>query len=224
MSDPLHPLPPPVAPPTWRSRVDALAARVGIEPARLLRWGIAASAAVVVAVVAFALLSPRPRPPVDVALPRAKPATASPTTEAVQATAHAAGALVRPGVYRLPPGARVTDLIDAAGGPTPDADVDQLNLAAPVADGERVYVPRRGEAAPPVAAGVGAGAAPSGPLDLNRATAEQLDALPGVGPATAQAILQWRSKNGRFRTVDDLLEVRGIGEAKLEQLRELVRV
>ncbi|MDQ1373238.1 MAG: competence protein ComEA [Actinomycetota bacterium] len=229
MPDPLHPLPPPVAPATWRGRLDDVASRLGVEPATLLRRTATAAVALVVGLVALVAWRSSSAP-ADIALPRARPATApaavgsSPNaTGTVPATAHAAGAIARPGVYRLPPGARVTDLIDAAGGPAADADLDQLNLAAPVADGERVYVPRRGEAPPPVAAGA-SGGQPVGPVDLNAATAEQLDALPGVGPATAQAILQYRTQHGRFHSVEDLLDVRGIGDAKLEQLRDLVKV
>ena len=167
-----------------------------------------------------------------------------PTSAATPVVVQAAGAVVVPGVYRLAPGSRVDDLVRRAGGLTPDADVDRVNLAALVGDGERVWVPHRGEeAAPPVVAGTGTAAGagvghPGGsegtgtdgtpstasPLDLNAATAEQLDELPGVGPATATAILAYRDANGPFRSVDDLLEVRGIGDAKLEQLRSLVRV
>lgn len=168
------------------------------------------------------------------------PDSKPPPTEMV---VQAAGAVVRPGVYRLAAGSRVDDLVRRAGGMTADADADRVNLAAVVSDGERVWVPRRGElGAPPVVAGggsgsggaAGAGGSGSGGLgseggapavvDLNAATADQLDALPGVGPATATAILAYREANGPFRSVDDLLEVRGIGEAKLEQLRPLVRV
>jgi competence protein ComEA len=137
---------------------------------------------------------------------------------------HVAGAVARPGLYRLGGSPRVADAVDAAGGPAADADVDALNLAAPVADGDRVYVARRGEVAPPLADGGRGAAAPTGPLDLNTATAEQLDALPGVGPSTAEAILDYRKEHGRFRSVDELLEVRGIGEAKLAELRSKVRV
>jgi competence protein ComEA len=180
---------------------------------------------VALAVVGLVMWS-RSSPAAEVVLPRVgsvgDPGGAVTSTSAVDAaTAHAAGAVLRPGVYKLPSGARVTDLLDAAGGPAPDADLDQLNLAAVVTDGERVYVPRRGESPPPVAAG---SAAPAGPIDLNTATAEQLDSLPGVGPATATAIVDYRTHHGRFRSVDDLLEVRGIGEAKLEQLRDKVKV
>jgi competence protein ComEA len=138
-----------------------------------------------------------------------------------------AGAVVSPGLYRLTGDARVADALDAAGGPAGDADLDAVNLAAKVVDGERVYVARKGEVPPPVAGagGVSAGTGvPPGPIDLNTATAEQLDALPGIGPSTAEAILSYRKEKGRFRSVDELLEVRGIGEAKLASLRSKVQV
>jgi competence protein ComEA len=154
-----------------------------------------------------------------------------------QVVVHAIGAVNLPGLYRLPPSARVADLVEAAGGFAADADPDRLNLAAPLADGVRVWVPRRGEAeGPPVVNGDGGGAvaavppvggdaaAATGPVDLNTATLEVLDTLPGVGPSTAQAIIDHRTTNGPFRSVDDLLEVRGIGDAKLAQLRDKVRV
>ena len=155
---------------------------------------------------------------------------ASTTTAAPGIVVHAAGAVSRPGLHRLPQGSRVADLLDAAGGPALDADLDRLNLAAPLADGQRLYVPRRGEASPAVvgpdggAVSGGATAAPSGPLDLNTATAEELDGLPGVGPATAAAIVAHRERNGPFTAVEGLLDVRGIGPAKLEALRDLVSV
>jgi competence protein ComEA len=224
VSDLAPPLPPPVAPPTWRDRLTSAADRLGVEQARLVRWILAAAAALVVGAVVF-LGWRSSGPPAELDLPRATPATvaAGTATSSPAATAHAAGAIARPGVYKLPPGARVTDLLDAAGGPVGDADLDQLNLAAPVGDGERIYVPHRGEAPPPAAGGVATDVA-AGPVDLNRATAEQLDALPGIGPATAKAILDHRTRNGRFRSVDDLLEVRGIGDAKLADLRDKVKV
>jgi len=161
-----------------------------------------------------------------------------PGATAVALVVHAAGAVSQPGVHRLPAGSRVADLLAVAGGPTAEADVDRLNLAAPLTDGERVYVPRVGEVAvapavgpsgsaagsPGSGSGGGTGAAPGTPIDLNRATEAELDVLPGVGPATAAAIVRHREANGPFSRVDDLLEVRGIGPAKLESLRDLVRV
>lgn len=164
------------------------------------------------------------------------------STDPGQLVVHASGAVASPGVYRLPAGARVDDLVRAAGGLTADGDGDRVNLAALLTDGERIWVPRRGEVeVPAVVAGGSPGApAASGPggsgatgsaggaagqplIDLNTATAVELETLPGVGPATASAILAHRDLNGPFRSVDDLIDVRGIGEAKLEQIRPLVR-
>lgn len=146
---------------------------------------------------------------------------------------HVAGAVVSPGLVRLPGGGRVADAVERAGGARADADLDRLNLAAPLADGSRVFVPVVGQPEPAVAASAvsaGGGAAgggsaiPTVPVDLNTATVEQLDALPGVGPSTAQAIVAYRDEHGRFATVEELEEVRGIGPAKLDGLRGLVSV
>lgn len=216
--------------------------------------------AVLVAGVGWWLLRP-PVPPIESTLPLASAASAASagsapaggtdsvgsaavgagtSTTLAEMVVQASGAVDHPGVYRLAAGARVDDLVRAAGGLATDADVDRVNLAALVADGERVWVPHRGEAEPPpVVAGAGGGGAASGPassgggaspsaaptiVDLNTATAEQLETLPGVGPATAMAILSYRDEHGPFASVDDLLEVRGIGDAKLEQIRALATV
>ncbi len=168
--------------------------------------------------------------PVDGSAPGG-PTSSLPVAPPVTVTVHVAGQVASPGVYAVPSGGRVADAVVAAGGTSSEADVEQLNLAARVSDGERIYVPRRGEAPPPVAGTVptssaasSKGGAPSGPVDLNTATAEQLEALPGVGPATSKAILAYRTSHGRFRSVTELLEVPGIGPAKLEALRPMVRV
>jgi competence protein ComEA len=140
---------------------------------------------------------------------------------------HVAGAVAAPGVHELAAGARVVDAIEAAGGLAADADGSRINLAAPLTDGARVYVPAVGEEPPPVAVGGltgDAGSAPAGPVDLNTADAAALEALPGVGPATAAAIIEHRAEIGAFSSVDELLDVPGIGEAKLEALRDLVTV
>jgi competence protein ComEA len=135
---------------------------------------------------------------------------------------HVAGAVRRPGLYRLRDGSRIADAVARAGGPTRRADLALVNLAAPLADGIQVVVPRRA----PLAAGGSPGTAapgagpPSGPVQLNSATLEQLDSLPGVGPVTAQKILDFRQEHGAIRSVDELDAVPGIGPARLEQLRE----
>lgn len=136
---------------------------------------------------------------------------------------HVVGAVRRAGLYRLPREARVADAVRRAGGPTLRADLALVNLAAPLADGTQVVVPRRAPpTAPPAAGEEGSPAATAGPVHLNTATLEQLDALPGVGPVTAQKIIDHRQKNGAFAAVDDLDDIPGIGPARLEQLREVV--
>lgn len=147
-------------------------------------------------------------------------ATTSPGPPDDQVVVHVVGAVEREGLVELPAGARVADALEAAGGPTPEADVGVLNLARPVVDGEQVHVPLPGEEPPVPPAG---GAVEPGPIDLNRADAAQLEELPGVGPVLAERIVEWRTENGGFTSVDDLAQVRGIGPSLLEQVRELVR-
>jgi competence protein ComEA len=154
----------------------------------------------------------------------ARPADERPL-EAVEAAApaalvvHVVGAVHRPGLYRLRDGSRIADAVRRAGGATKRADLSLVNLAAPVADGVQVVVPRHMPAG--AAATAGSAQAPAGPVHLNTATLEQLDELPGVGPATAQKILDFREEHGAFTSVDELDAVPGIGPARLEQLREL---
>jgi competence protein ComEA len=138
---------------------------------------------------------------------------------------HVAGRVRRPGLVQLPAGSRVQDAIRAAGGSTSGADLDAVNLARKLADGEQVFVPGPGDPPPPPAPGAGpdSSAAPSAPLDLNSATLEQLDALPGVGEVTAGRIIAYRSAHP-FTAVDELLEVPGIGQRRFEQLKDLVTV
>ena len=134
-----------------------------------------------------------------------------------------AGAVRRPGLYRLRSGSRVDDAITAAGGATGKAQLDTVNLAAPVADGEQIVVPGRGATAGGAAASPpAAGSSPSAPVDLNSATLEQLEALPGIGPVTAQKILDYRQQHGAFHSVDELQGVPGIGPAHMAQLKGLV--
>jgi competence protein ComEA len=245
LADLLQPMP-------VRSWSDRLAAVRDLRWSRPVVAGAGAVLAVVVLVVVGLAFLGSAAPAPKLTLPRAEPGSAPvdgsdsgpappgaagtttmlPAAPPVTVVVHVAGQVANPGVYAVASGGRVADAVLAAGGASAEADVEQLNLAARVSDGERIYVPRKGEAAPPVAAGApdpsGAKGAPaptaSGPVDLNTATAEQLEALPGVGPATSKAILTYRTSHGRFRSVTELLEVPGIGPAKLEALRPLVRV
>ena len=134
------------------------------------------------------------------------------------------GAVRRPGLYRLEQGSRIADAVACAGGATRKADLALINMAAPLADGEQVVVPKRGPggaAVPGGAAAAGPGV-PAGPVHLSTATLEQLDALPGVGPVTAQKILDYRQEHGAFTSVDELDAVPGIGPARMDTLRDLV--
>jgi competence protein ComEA len=146
------------------------------------------------------------------------------------AVVQVAGEVHRPGVYRLRTGQRVDDAVRRAGGATPRADLAGVNLAAKVEDGRQVIVPARGAAAggaaaaPGVAGGGVAGSAGAAPLNLNTATAEQLDALDGVGPETARKIVAYRQEHGGFRSVAELDRVPGIGPKRLAALRERLRV
>jgi competence protein ComEA len=144
-------------------------------------------------------------------------------------TAHVAGAVSIPGVYDLDANARVIDAVEAAGSGAPDADLNRLNLAAKVTDGQRVLVQRAGEAAPAGPAGPGAGggagsAAGSAPVNLNSATPAELESLPGIGPTLAEAILAERERRGGFRSVNELRDVRGIGEKRFADLKDKVTV
>jgi competence protein ComEA len=167
------------------------------------------------------------------------PSTAPAGTDAVTGTGptgasgivfvHVAGAVVHPGVVRIRAGSRVTDAVAAAGGGLPDADLDRLNLAAKVTDGQRIAVAHIGAPAP-VESGTtggvttGDGGATTGPVNLNTATEAQLEELPGIGPSLAGAILAEREKRGSFKSVGELQDVRGIGELRFADIKDLVSV
>jgi competence protein ComEA len=143
---------------------------------------------------------------------------------------HVVGAVARPGLYEIDAGSRVADALEKAGGATPAADLNQINLAAKLADGQQLAVPEKGAPAgagtaaggPDSTGGAGAANASSGanqPVNLNSATVDQLNALDGIGPKTAQKIIDYREAHGGFKSIEELMEVPGIGPAKFEQLR-----
>jgi len=193
---------------------------------------VAASVATVIVCAGGIWLVRAPPPATEASLPRAATTTGSTPAEPPASTVppsaavvlvHVAGAVVQPGVYQLAGDARVRDAIVAAGGPTDLADWNTLNLAAAIDDGAKVYVPVEGEDVPPTQQPGAAGADRAGlPIDVNAAGAAELELLPGVGPATAAAIITERERNGPFLDADDLDRVPGIGPAKLDALRDLI--
>jgi competence protein ComEA len=166
------------------------------------------------------------------AVDRAVTTTTTTSTNQSRIAVHVAGAVARPGVVELPTGARVIDAVEAVGGAPAEADLDRLNLAAKLVDGERVFVPKVGQADPGVAAGdaaatgdsSSASTTPSAKVDLNTATQTQLEALPGIGPAYAQAIIAERQRRGGFKAVNELRSVRGIGDKRFAEIAPLVTV
>jgi competence protein ComEA len=215
-----------LAPASWRgARVDP--GRPGATALALV-----AAVAAVAAAVGVWFERPRAEPVPDlpaVTVSAAATAAAVPTAPPAPLVVSVSGKVHRPGLVEVAEGARVADVLDAAGGALPGTDLSALNLARRVVDGEQVAVgvPAAPDAAPlavPGAPPSPASGAPPGKVDLNAAAVEQLDALPGVGPVTAQRILEWRTRHGRFTRVEQLREIEGIGERRFAQLRELVVV
>lgn len=216
-----------------------------IRPAVLARVGLAVVllGALVAGGVLLTGVLTAPADPTEPAeptlpLPQASPTSAGddaaapsagPVATAQVVLVHVAGAVTAPGLVQLQPGDRVADAIDAAGGAVPAADLDRVNLAAPVADGERLYVPAAGETPPavpgaPAGAGEAATAGGSAVVNVNTADSQELETLPGIGPARAADIIAHREQEGPFQSVADLLQVPGIGPATLDRLRDQVSV
>lgn len=227
-------------------------AKVRADPGRAGAIGLAIVAALAVLVTVFTLVRDRPAPVMSAKLPPVeKVATASPRSSASPAAepdhpvvVSVVGLVHTPGLVTLAPGARIADALQAAGGAVNGADTIGLNMARPLGDGEQIVVglaPAPGQPsalgssvasgstptskAPPPRPGSGSVKPKAGEaVNLNTATVQELDALPGVGPVTAAAIVAWRQANGKFTSVDQLADVEGIGPARLEKLRALVRV
>lgn len=214
------------------------------DPGRAGALALAGVGVLAILVTVFTLIRHQPAPVVSANLPPVQMvSSASPTPPGggpdAPVVVSVVGLVHKPGLVTLQTGARIADALEAAGGPLDGADLIGLNLARRLGDGEQIVVGIEAPPGQPTTMGSsvagqapapspqpGQGpttAAPSEPVDLNAATAEDLDALPGVGPVTAEAILAWRAAHGRFDSVDQLGEVDGIGPARLEKLRELVR-
>ena len=189
------------------------------DPRRLAAW----AAAAVVLVVLAGLYYVRTRSDAAAAPPAAAANIDVRPSGGGRVMVDVAGEVKRPGVYRLPASARVEDALTEAGGPTRRADLSQINRAAKLEDGRQILVPARAPRGGEAAAATGAAPADA-PVNLNSATLEQLDTLDGVGPATAQKILDYREEHGGFGSVDELDQIPGIGEKRLAALREKVRV
>lgn len=188
---------------------------LGVHGRRVLAAAIIALVLVVVAWRHVAAGAPAPLRVAPVT-----PARASPAAAARLLVVDVVGAVRRPGLVRLPEGSRVAAAIAHAGGLRRGAERAGVNFAAPVSDGQQVVVPQRGAVA--VGAGAGPASASTGPVSLSSATAEQLDALPGVGPVTAEKIVAYRRQHGAFRSVDELDAISGIGPSRIADLRGLV--
>jgi len=182
----------------------------------------------IVGIIAFVVIyvilkRPEPAsPPLVITLqprPTAEPATPTPATINV----YVSGAVNKPDVYALPLNSIVKDAIFAAGGATDEADLDRINLATKLADQMQVYVPSQGEAAVPVSNGSAPGAA-TDKININTASVEELDKLPGIGPSLANAIIDYRTKNGPFKQIEDINDVKGIGDALFEKIKEQIAV
>jgi len=219
-ADPLPPDLPSDSP--WSRLIPTSLRGARLDPGRRGIAAVAVVAVLAAALAAFGVWRSRPEP-IEVATPQVMAPTAAPSASAAPTVVVAvAGGVRRPGLFTLPVGSRVADAVAAAGGVRPGVSIGLLNLARRLVDGEQVIVGAATGAQPNTPAGPAAG--PGAPLNLNTATLEQLDGLPGVGPVLAQRILDYRTRHGAFRSVEQLRDVGGIGEAKFADLRGLVAV
>ena len=186
-------------------------------------WQLALLAVITagLAVGGYFIMRPSPRPVGEFQAVGEAPAEGPAQEEPEGLTVHVAGAVNHPGVVLLTPGDRVIDAITAAGGPLPEADLEGLNLAQPVQDGQKIMVLRKGEEDSQASPGAGG---EDNKIDLNTADIEELEKLPGIGPTLAERIIAYREKKGGFRSVEELKQVSGIGDKKFEEIRDLVEI
>jgi competence protein ComEA len=181
-------------------------------------------AGIIAFVVIYVILKrPEPAPPPLVITLQPRPTAEPPTPTPATINVYVSGAVKKPDVYALPLNAIVKDAIAAAGGPTDEADLDRINLATRLSDQMQVYVPRKGEAAPPPPGGSPPDGV-TGKININTASVEKLDKLPGIGPAIASAIVDYRTQNGPFKTIEDINAVKGIGDALFEKIKDQITV
>lgn len=173
---------------------------------------------VVAVLIGVTWLLSAPNPPIEQKLPFATTPTTIATPDYL--VVHVVGAVHNPGVYKVTDGSRLFEVVYLAGGFRPDADQAGVNLAAVVSDGEQIYVPIVGEQSPALSPRFNAERA--GKININRASVDEIETLPGIGPTTAAAIVAYRETNGAFSAIEDLLRVTGIGDAKLAAIRELI--
>lgn len=210
----------------------ALSARAGVAVALVALLGLGAAAALTgtlaEAPVTVERADPEEEAAQDEGAPEGEePAEAEPTEAAPTVVVHVDGAVAAPGVYELSGSPRADDAIRAAGGLLPEADTSGINLAAPISDGEKLHVPAEGEAPPaetPAQEGESSAAGEPGLVNINTAGIDELDRLPGIGEATARAIVEDREANGPFSTPEDLMRVTGIGEKKYAKLEAMICV
>lgn len=200
----------------------------------IIGWLISFFAGVAVTAGGMTMLN-RTRPAPIVIVPPEATAQPNPTQTPGPIRVYVNGQVAAPAVYELPPGSLVEDAITAAGGWLDDANTVVVNLALPLTDGAQIYVPTLEETAslpnvvvnslaPPSNSGTVDGAGTGALININEATVEQLDTLPGIGPSTAQKIIDYQNENGRFNTIEEIMNVSGIGEAKYNQIKELITI
>ncbi len=182
-----------------------------------LRTIAAAAALIIVFSIAFLLYRSGDRKPVPAVVER--PAGIDESAPAAELVVHVAGMVSSPGIYAMKEGSRVADAINAAGGALEESDISSLNLAEKLKDGQKIYIPRVGEPAPPVEA-----ASTGTPVNINTADAKKLQELPGIGPKLAGEIITYRESRGGFKSVDELQRVKGIGPTRLRDIRDLVTI